>query len=70
MSKYVMTYDVGTTGIKTCLIEIDKKITILGVIPAAIISTYLTTEVQNKTQMNGGMLCAKPQKLFLKKYRT
>ncbi len=30
MSKYVMTYDVGTTGIKTCLIEINEKITILG----------------------------------------
>ena len=30
MSKYVMTYDVGTTGIKTCLIEIDKEIKILG----------------------------------------
>ena len=30
MSKYVITYDVGTTGIKTCLIEIDTQMRILG----------------------------------------
>lgn len=30
MSKYVITYDIGTTGIKTCLIEIDKTMTILA----------------------------------------
>ncbi len=30
MAKYVITYDIGTTGIKTCLIEIDRKIKILG----------------------------------------
>lgn len=30
MSKFVITYDIGTTGIKTCLIEIDKEIKILG----------------------------------------
>lgn len=30
MSKYVITYDIGTTGIKTCLIEIDKTMQILG----------------------------------------
>lgn len=30
MSKYVITYDIGTTGVKTCLIEIDDKMTILA----------------------------------------
>jgi len=30
MSKYVITYDIGTTGCKTCLIEIDEEIKILG----------------------------------------
>ncbi|MCI9112386.1 MAG: carbohydrate kinase [Eubacterium sp.] len=30
MSKHVITYDIGTTGIKTCLIEIDKEIKILA----------------------------------------
>ncbi len=30
MSKYVITYDIGTTGIKTCLIEIDDTMHILG----------------------------------------
>lgn len=30
MSKYVITYDIGTTGIKTCLIEIDNEIKILS----------------------------------------
>lgn len=30
MSKYVITYDIGTTGIKTCLIEIDDAMKILG----------------------------------------
>ena len=26
MKKYVITYDIGTTGIKTCLIEIEDTI--------------------------------------------
>ncbi len=30
MSKYVITYDIGTTGIKTCLIEIDQTMKILA----------------------------------------
>lgn len=30
MAKYVITYDIGTTGIKTCLIEIDKTMKILA----------------------------------------
>ena len=30
MGNYVLAYDVGTTGIKTCLIEIDKSIKILS----------------------------------------
>lgn len=30
MSKYVITCDIGTTGIKTCLIEIDKEMKILA----------------------------------------
>ena len=30
MSKYVITYDIGTTGIKTCLIEIDKEMKLLA----------------------------------------
>ena len=30
MGNYVLAYDVGTTGIKTCLIEIDKNIRIIS----------------------------------------
>ena len=30
MSKYVLAYDVGTTGLKTCLFEIDKTIKLLS----------------------------------------
>ena len=30
MSKYVITYDIGTTGIKTCLIEVDETMKILA----------------------------------------
>ena len=30
MSKYAIAYDVGTTGIKTCLIEIDQNIKIIS----------------------------------------
>ena len=30
MSKYVITYDVGTTGVKTCLIEIGDTMRILA----------------------------------------
>lgn len=32
MSKYVLAYDVGTTGIKTCLCEIDKNIKLLAAV--------------------------------------
>ncbi len=28
--KYVISYDVGTTGIKTCLFSIDEKVTLIG----------------------------------------
>ncbi len=30
MSKYVLAYDIGTTGVKTCLFEIDKEITLIA----------------------------------------
>ena len=30
MKKYVITYDIGTTGIKTCLIEIEDSMKILA----------------------------------------
>ncbi len=30
MSKYVISYDIGTTGVKTCIFEIDKTIKLLG----------------------------------------
>ena len=30
MAKYALAYDVGTTGIKTCLIEIGESIKILS----------------------------------------
>ena len=30
MKKYVITYDIGTTGIKTCLIEIENTMKILA----------------------------------------
>ena len=30
MKKYVITYDIGTTGIKTCLIEIKDTMRILA----------------------------------------
>ena len=35
MSKYVITYDVGTTGVKTCLIEIGDTMRILLLTPQA-----------------------------------
>ena len=30
MAKFVLAYDVGTTGLKTCLIEIDKNMKIVA----------------------------------------
>lgn len=30
MGKYVLAYDIGTTGVKTCLFEIDKEITLIA----------------------------------------
>ena len=31
MKKYVITYDIGTTGIKTCLIEIEDSMRMCNV---------------------------------------
>ena len=28
--KYALAYDIGTTGVKTCLFEIDKEIRLIG----------------------------------------
>ena len=30
MKKYALAYDIGTTGVKTCLFEIEKEITLVG----------------------------------------
>ncbi|MBQ4267460.1 MAG: carbohydrate kinase, partial [Clostridia bacterium] len=30
MKKYALAYDIGTTGVKTCLFEIEKEITLMG----------------------------------------
>ena len=27
--KYVLAYDIGTTGVKTCLFSVDKEITLV-----------------------------------------
>ena len=49
MSKYVITYDTGTTGIKTCLIEIDKEIKIISSATAG-----YTLSVEDETGVKGG----------------
>ncbi|MBE6742231.1 MAG: carbohydrate kinase [Ruminococcaceae bacterium] len=49
MSRYVITYDTGTTGIKTCLIEIDKEIKII----ASATHGYSLT-VEDETGVKGG----------------
>ncbi|MBR2100538.1 MAG: FGGY-family carbohydrate kinase [Eubacterium sp.] len=49
MSKYVITYDTGTTGIKTCLIEIDEEIKIIASATAGY-SLY----VEEETGVKGG----------------
>ena len=30
MKKYALAYDIGTTGVKTCLFEIEKEIKLIG----------------------------------------
>ena len=30
MSSYILAYDIGTTGVKTCLFEVDKSIKLIG----------------------------------------
>ena len=45
MKKYVITYDIGTTGIKTCLIEIEDSMRILSSLalpPAAMMKMHNT----------------------------
>ena len=49
MSKYVITYDTGTTGIKTCLIEIDEEIKIISSATAG-----YTLFVEDETGVKGG----------------
>ena len=29
-NKYAITYDIGTTGVKTCVFELSDKVTLLG----------------------------------------
>ena len=29
-SKYVLTYDIGTTGVKTCVFTVDETIRLIG----------------------------------------
>ena len=30
MKKYALAYDIGTTGVKTCLFEIEREIKLIG----------------------------------------
>ena len=64
MSKYVITYDVGTTGVKTCLIEIGDTMRILASDTAGY-GLYVDDETgvraaPSRTPMNGGAPCAAP----------
>ena len=54
MGNYVLAYDVGTTGIKTCLIEIDKSIKILSAASQGYELYVLPAEVRSKIRTNGG----------------
>ena len=51
MKKYVITYDIGTTGIKTCLIEIEDSPNlaspIFGGIPATGAIARTMTNINN-----------------------
>ncbi len=59
----LLLYDIGTTGIKTCLIETDEEIKILGSATLGY-KLYVDDETgvkggaEQRMQMNGGTLCA------------
>lgn len=71
MKKYVITYDIGTTGIKTCLIEIEDTMRILASATAGY-NLYVDDETGvkeelSKTQTNGGLQCVQLQEPCLTK---
>ena len=51
--KYVIAYDIGTTGVKTCIFSISDRIELV----AAISSMLCQTAAQSRTLTSGGMLC-------------
>lgn len=66
MGTFVIAYDVGTTGIKTCLFEIDKEIRLVESAMCGYNLYVSKTAVPSRTQTNGGTQCALRQKLFSK----
>ena len=68
MKKYVITYDIGTTGIKTCLIEIEDSMRILASATAGY-NLYVDDEtgVKGGAEQDGGVQCVLPLEQYLTK---
>ena len=65
LNTYLISYDIGTTGVKTCLFEVEKDIKLLGCEQKGY-SLFCFGEwgEWNKMRMNGGRQCVTPHKNF------
>ena len=55
---YVIAYDVGTTGVKTCLFSITDKIELLGAASEGYNLYVIPTAERSRTPTSGGRQCA------------
>ena len=58
--KHLIAYDIGTTGVKTCLFEVDDSIRLLGYAGKNYPLYILENGGAEQVAMTGGMPCASP----------
>lgn len=65
--QYIVAYDFGTTGVKTCLFSIDGGIRMEASAYAPTASTSCRTAARSRMRANGGPPCAAPRAPHSKK---
>ncbi len=63
--RIAIAYDIGTTGVKTCLFDIGDTVELLHAAMEGYKLYVLPTAVPNKTPPSGGRLSARPRGRFL-----
>ena len=68
MNSYILAYDIGTTGVKTCLFEVDKSIKLLASASRSYPLYILEGggAEQSRTAMTGGTAWQRAHARFLR----